>query len=378
MPKTKRDYYEVLGVGRQASLDEIKQAYRRLAKEYHPDRNPDNRAEAEERFKELSEAYEVLANAEKRRLYDLRGHEGVSQQFGPGGFDFGRDFTHVDDLTDLFGDLFGGRAGRSAAGGLFDLLFSGGGRRRRAARGGDIRIRMRLTLEEIASGVTREVTFSRFEVCAECQGRGGKGTMACPTCGGSGQVRRQSSSFFGQFVQVVPCPDCGGEGSRVMGPCDKCRGDGRVRQQRTLKVRIPAGVASGNFIPLHDEGHYGPGGRGDLLIEIEEKEHPLFVRHGDDLVVEVPVSYAQAALGGKIEVPTLNGSKRIALPAGIQSGKVIRVKGAGIRHLDGGKGDELVRVIVHVPGKVGKGETELLKKLESVSAETLPSPRRPA
>ncbi|MEO0077461.1 MAG: molecular chaperone DnaJ [candidate division WOR-3 bacterium] len=378
MPTTKRDYYEVLGVPSNASPDEIKSAYRRLAKEYHPDRNPDNRAEAEEKFKELSEAYEVLADAEKRRLYDAYGHGGVSEKFGPGGFDFRRDFTHTDDLNDIFGDVLRG-FGMGGGGSLIDLLFGGGQpSASRSNRGADIHIRLRLGLEEIASGTTKEIAFSRFEPCKVCSGRGGTGAVSCQTCRGRGQVRRRVSSFMGQFVQVSECPDCGGRGERFRDVCKECAGEGRVRVQRTLKVRIPAGVTSGNVMPLRREGHYGQSGTGDVLIEIQEKEHPLFVRSGDDVVVDVPVSVVAAVLGGKVRVPTLNGEREIDVPAGTQPGTVLRIRGAGIRGLNGGVGDELVRVVVHVPRRLSKEEKELYRRLAEKGADKVPEPRRPA
>ncbi|OYD14185.1 molecular chaperone DnaJ [candidate division WOR-3 bacterium JGI_Cruoil_03_51_56] len=375
---TKRDYYEVLGVSKSASPEEVKSAYRKLAKKYHPDRNPDNRAEAEERFKEVSEAYEVLVDPNKRRMYDLGGYEAVSQQFGPGGFNFRRDFTHGDDITDIFGDLLRGFGGAGSSGGLFDFLFGGGRAQRHAQRGGDIRIRMRLSLEEIAEGVTKEVTFSRHEKCPECGGRGGTGSEVCPTCRGRGQVKRQTSSFFGQFVQVTTCPDCKGSGRRMRHACKKCGGTGRIRRNRTLKVRIPAGVSAGSYIPLHDEGHYASAGNGDVHIEIEEKGHPLFVRRGDDIIVEMPVSISRAVLGGEIEVPTLNGRKRIDLPAGIASGTVLRLRGVGIKHLnDRGRGDELVRIVIHVPKKLSGEEKRLWERLGEIQREPVPSAHRP-
>jgi molecular chaperone DnaJ len=378
MATTRRDYYEVLGLSKGSSQDEIKSAYRRLAKEYHPDRNPDNRAEAEEKFKELSEAYEVLADSGKRQAYDTYGHEGVSRQFGPGGFDFRRDFTHTQDISDIFGDLLQGFAG-GQSGGLFDLLFGGGRpQSRRHARGGDIRIVVRMGLDEIAASATKEISFARFEMCPACSGQGGTGRDTCPTCHGQGQVQHRSSSFFGQFVQVQPCPACGGEGSRVKEVCKQCGGEGRVRKQRTLKVRIPAGVSAGNFLPLHNEGHHGPGGRGDVLVQIEEREHPLFLRQHDDIAVEMPVSIATAAIGGKVKVPTLNGDKELEIPAGTLSGTVLRIRGAGIRHLDGGVGDELVRVVIHVPRRLSKTEKDLLKKLDEARAEEVPGARKPA
>lgn len=378
MPDTKRDYYEVIGVPRTATPDEIKSAYRKLAKQYHPDQNPGNRAEAEEKFKELSEAYEVLADENKRRLYDQYGHEGVSRQFGPGGFDFRRDFTHTEDISDIFGDLLRGFGSGFSSGGLFDVLFGGqahGSSRRR--RGGDIRIRIKLTLEEIAEGVVREVTFFRYEACEGCGGRGGTGQEACPTCRGQGRVQRRTSSVFGQFMQVSSCPACNGEGTRLKEACKKCEGGGRVRRQRTLKVRIPAGVSSGNYIPLHDEGHFGPGGTGDVIIEIEEKEHPLFLRRGDDIIVEVPVTPAQAVLGAKLTVPTLQGEKTVTLPAGSEPGVFLRLRGAGVKRLDGGRGDELVRVVLRVPVQLNAEEKKLWKAMADVESKADLAPRKP-
>ena len=378
MAATKRDYYDVLGLAKGASPSDVKAAYRRLAKEHHPDRNPDNRAEAEERFKELSEAYEVLADENKRRMYDSYGHEGVSRQFGPGGFDFRRDFTHSEDLSDIFGDLLRGFGEGMSGGSLFDVMFGSRSGGRRAARGGDIRIRMPLTLEEIAGSVTKEVSFARFEMCPDCRGEGGTGKEQCTTCRGQGQVRQRSNSVFGQFVHVSSCPACDGAGFRVKQQCKTCSGEGRVRQQRTLKVRIPAGVSSGNYLPLHNEGHFGPGGTGDVLVEILEKEHALFLRQGDDVIVDLPISVSTAALGGKTRVPTLNGEKEIEVSAGTQPGTVVRVRGAGVKHLDGGTGDQLVRLVVHVPKKLSREEKTLLRKLEEQASEKVPEPRKPA
>lgn len=378
MPTTKRDYYEVLSVARNATEDQIKQAYRKLAKQYHPDMNPDNRKEAEEKFKELSEAYEVLLDKDKRQLYDQYGHDGVSRKFGPGGFDPRRDFTHTEDLRDIFGDFIRG-FGDSESGSIFDLLFGEGGREtqiRRAARGRDIHVRFNLSLEEIAEGVTKELTISRFEKCAECNGKGGKGNQTCPACKGRGQTRQVSRSVFGQFVQVSTCPNCGGQGEMVKDLCQNCKGEGRVRVERKIKVRIPAGVQNGNYLPLHGEGHYGPAGRGDVLIEIEEKEHPLFIRQNDDIVVEVPISITLATLGGEIEIPTLNSKKSIKINPGTQPDSVVRIRGAGIKHLDGGRGDELVKITVHIPEKISSRERELLKELAKNQTESVPPPRK--
>lgn len=378
MPTTKRDYYEVLGVPRDATPEQIKSAYRRLAKEYHPDRNPDNREESAEKFKELSEAYEVLVEPQKRRLYDLRGHEGVSQQFGPGGFDFRRDFTHAEDLNDIFGDLLRGFGGGAAGGGIFDLLFGGGqATRAQSRRGGDIRIRLRLTLEEIAEGVVKEVSFSRYEPCGRCAGRGGSGSEECGVCHGRGQVRRQTSSFLGSVVQVAGCPACEGSGRRVKNPCPTCNASGRERRQRRLKVRIPSGVATGNYIPLHDEGNYGPDGRGDVLVEIEEKDHALFLRRRDDVIIDLPVAPVTAVLGGKVSVPTLKGDKQVEIPPGVKSGKLLRIRGAGLKRLSGGNGDQIVRVVIHTPTRLSGAEKRLWKQLAETPGEPVPPPRKP-
>lgn len=377
MPETKRDYYEVLGVSRNATQDEIKTAYRRLAKQYHPDRNPENRKEAEEKFKELSEAYEVLADPQKRQVYDMYGHEGVSPQFGPGGFDFQRHFTHEEDLEDIFGDLL--RSFGGGSGGIFDLLFGSQETRttRRQSRGKDIIIRVRLSLEEIAGGVTKELSFSRYEVCPDCQGGGGTGRIICGTCGGHGRIRRQTSSVFGQFVQVTTCPDCGGSGERVKEICRRCNGEGRVRQRRTLKVKIPSGVMPGMPVVLKNEGHWGPGGRGDVVIEVDEKEHPLFVRDGDNVVVELPISIPVAVIGGRVRVPTLNGFKEVEVPAGTNTGTVLRLRGQGIRRIQGGAGDLLIRIVIHIPKHLSQKEKALYKQLTEAQSEPVPEPRKP-
>lgn len=375
----KRDYYEVLGVSRNATTDEIKQAYRRLAKQYHPDMNPDNRKQAEEKFKELSEAYEVLVDEEKRRLYDQYGHEGVSQRFSPGGFQW-RDFSHAEDLKDIFGDIFDFSSifRDFNEGSIFDLFTRSPSRRARArSRGGDIHVRLRLSLEEIAEGTTKEIAFSRFEKCDACKGIGGSGTTVCPVCQGSGEKRQVSRSMFGQFVQISTCPECNGEGKVIKTRCAKCIGEGRIRVNRTLKVNIPAGVSTGNYIPIRNEGHYGAGGRGDVIIEIEEKEHPLFARSGDDIIVELPISITTATLGGEINVPTLNGNKKIKIPAGVQPNEIIRLRGFGIKKLNGGRGDELVKIIVHIPKHISNQERQLLSELEKIRSENIPEPRKP-
>lgn len=373
----KRDYYEILGVSKNATADEIKTAYRRLAKQYHPDMNPQNKSQAEEKFKELSEAYEVLIDPKKKELYDQYGHAGVSQQFSPGGFQW-QDFSHAEDLRDIFGDFDLSSIFRGFGGGsIFDLFTGQQETRPTKVKGRDIHVRLRLTLEEIAEGTSKEISFSRYEKCEECKGIGGTNTIACPTCHGKGEKRHVSRSMFGQFVQISTCPECQGQGQVIKNKCSKCVGEGRVRVERTIKVTIPSGVSSGNFMQLRGEGHYGPGGRGNVIIEIEEKEHPLFVRSGDNIIVEVPIPITTAILGGETEIPTLDGKKKIKINSGTQSGEIIRVKGAGIKRLNGGRGDELVKITVHIPKHLSNQEKNLLKEWERIQTETVPHPRKP-
>jgi molecular chaperone DnaJ len=370
MAATKRDYYEVLGVPKTAGVDEIKSAYRKLAKEYHPDMNPNDRKAAEEKFKELSEAYEVLSDPKKRQVYDSYGHEGVDQRYYPGGFDPRRDFTHYEDLGDvttlirrIFPSFFGG-----------DDAFDMDDQRPRV--GGNITIRLSLSLEEIALGSEKELSYSRFERCSTCNGVGGKNAVTCPQCQGLGEVRAVSGRGFIQMVRTMPCPHCHGSGKVIKDVCPTCQGEGRVRHKRILKMRVPAGVSSEVSIPIHNEGHWGPGGWGDVRLEFEEKEHELFTRHGDDIVIELPLTPALAALGTELDLPTLEGSKRVKIPSGIQHGQVIRIRNAGIKHLDGGRGDELIRIVIRVPERLSNREKELYRELQRVQGETEPSPRK--
>ncbi len=354
----KKDYYEILGVSRNATQEEIKEAYRRLARKYHPDMNPDNREEAREKFKEISEAYEVLSDPEKRRLYDMYGHEGVSRQFGPQGFTW-EHFTHFDDLKDIFSDL-GDFFGR----GFFEEFFGIKRPRRTRQAGGNIRIRISLSLEEIANGTKKEIMIQRWEKCNACNGEGGE-VAVCPLCHGRGEVKKVSRSFFGQFVQVSTCPECYGTGRKVVKRCPVCGGEGRIKIKKRIVLDIPAGVSNGNYMTLRNEGHWGRDGRGDIIVEFEEKPHSLFKRRGDDVMVTVPVSFAKAVLGGEIEVPTLNGNKKIKIPPGTQSGTIFRLKNMGIKHLErGGRGDELVKIVVHVPNNLSKREKEIIKELD--------------
>lgn len=357
---TKRDYYEVLGVARSASEDEIKKAYRQLALKYHPDRNPGNK-EAEEKFKEAAEAYEVLSDAEKRRRYDQLGHDGLR------GTNY-RDFTNVNDVFSAFGDIFG----QGFGGGIFEEVFGGGQRRRRTGHGqpgSDLRIRLPLTLEEIASGVEKKLKVRRQKACETCKGSGAKGSSGrstCPQCNGTGELRQVSRSMFGQFVNISSCPTCDGEGKVIRDPCSACHGEGRVQGESTIKVTVPAGVSNGNYIPLQGQGNAGRRGGppGDLIVMIEEEEHPQFTRNGDDIIYDLVVSFPTAALGGEVEAPTLGGKARLQIEPGTPPGRMLRMRERGIPHLNSyGRGDQIVRIQVWVPRKLNAKEKELLKEL---------------
>ncbi|RKZ21822.1 molecular chaperone DnaJ [bacterium] len=357
----KKDYYEILGVSRDASPEEIKAAYRRLAKKYHPDLNPENRKEAEEKFKEISEAYEVLMDPEKRKLYDMYGHEGVSQTFGEGGFTWDK-FTHFQDLEDILREFFGDR------GTIFDWIF-GGEKRTEREKGGNIRVRGPLTFEEISEGAKKRIKLSRYERCPECGGKGGE-TGVCSRCGGRGRIREIRRSFFGYMETVTTCPVCRGSGEEIRRICNACHGEGRIRKNVTVEVRIPPGVGEGNYITLRGEGHAGRRGGppGDLIVLIEEKPHPVFTRDGDDIKVVVPVSFTTAVLGGEIEVPVLNGRKeKIKIPPGTRPGSRFVLRGRGLPSLRGGvKGDEIVEITIWTPRKLSRKARELLERLEEV------------
>lgn len=358
----KRDYYDILGVGRTASLDEIKKAYRKLALKYHPDRNPNNK-EAEDKFKEAAEAYEVLGDTDKRRKYDQFGHDGLRP-----GADF-RPFTDVNDIFSAFGDIFGGTFG----GGIFEEVFSGRGTRPRSRShagipGSDLKVRLKLTLEEIANGVEKKIKIRRWEKCQVCGGTGARssGAVTCPVCNGTGEVRQVSRSPFGQFVNISTCSNCNGEGRIVKDPCPNCHGDGRVQSESTIKVNVPAGVAADNYIPLKGQGNAGQrsGPPGDLIVLIEEDLHKHFVRNGDDVILDLLISFPEAALGAEVEVPTLTGRAKLRIEAGTQSGRILRMREKGIPHLNGyGRGDQLVRVNVWVPTRLSAKEKDLIKQL---------------
>ena len=352
------DYYSLLRIARTASQDEIKKAYRKVALEYHPDRNAGS-TEAEERFKEVTEAYEVLRDPDKRARYDRYGKEGLRGQSGFGG---GIDFS---DALEVFMRDFGGFGGLE---GLF------GTRRRgnRPTRGKSLRIRLPLSLKDVRDGAGRKVRVSVLDKCESCSGTGvkdGARPLTCPNCNGAGEERRVERSVFGQFVSVTPCRRCAGEGTIISESCHRCRSDGRVRAEREIQLDIPAGVSSENYITLRGEGNVGPRGgpRGDIIVMLEVKEDDRFVRQGNHLILEVPLTFSQAALGSRITVPTVDGSTWVDVPAGIQSGEVIRIEGEGVPELNGrGQGDLLVRFVVWVPTRLSTEQETLLRKLRRI------------
>jgi molecular chaperone DnaJ len=348
----KRDYYEVLGIARTASDQEIKSAYRKLALQFHPDRNPNN-PDAEEKFKECSEAYAVLADSEKRAVYDRFGHAGLGGA-GAAGFDA----SVFQDFNDIIGDFFG-----------FGDLFGGGRRRSRSQRGADLREDITLEFEEAVFGTETQVTIRRNETCDGCQGSGaapGKAPVTCRSCNGQGQVRYQQ----GFFSIARTCPTCQGAGSVITDPCPKCKGQGRVLKQKSIDTKVPAGVEDGTrirFAGLGESGLYG-GPAGDLYVVLHVKEHTFFEREGNDLHCVVPVSFTQAALGAEITVPTLEGDHTLKVPEGTQSGATLRIRGKGVPVLNGrGKGDLYVEVRVQTPGKLSKRQRELLQELEGLT-----------
>jgi molecular chaperone DnaJ len=352
----KQDYYEILGVSRDATESELKSAYRKLAHKYHPDKNPSN-SEAEEQFKKASEAYAVLSDAQKRAQYDRFGHAGMG-----GGEDYAQNINIQDIFGDIFGDLFGGGGG-------------GGGRRRASGeRGADLRYDLHIKFEEAAFGIEKEIKIKRREACATCTGSGAKpGSKKenCSTCQGRGEIRMQK----GFFAIAQTCPNCQGTGQRIVDPCTSCRGTGRQQVVRTIKVKVPAGIEDGVQLRYVGEGEGGiqQGGAGDLYVAIEIEAHPIFERDSMNILCEVPISFATAALGAKIDVPTLDGRVSMNIPAGTQSGAIFRLKEKGIVGMRAGRdskrGDQLVRVKVEVPKKLSPRQKELLKEFVDISHE---------
>jgi molecular chaperone DnaJ len=361
---TKIDFYDVLGVSRDASDQELKTAYRRLAMQYHPDRNPGDSV-AEEKFKECSEAYQVLSDADKRAAYDRFGHAAFSGG-GPGAGGFGGSPFGAQDLGDIFGDLFGE---------MFNMGGGGGRRASRVQRGRDLRYDLALEFEEAVFGIEREIKIRRSETCADCKGTGaahGKAPVTCTQCGGRGQQRFQQ----GFFSVARTCSVCGGTGTLIVDPCKTCHGETRVEQEHKILVKVPAGVEQDTRIRYQGEGEAGRfgGPAGDLYVVLSVKEHKFFERDGDDLHCVMPISFPQAALGTELEIPTLEGPELLRIPEGTQSGREFRLRGKGVPHLNSrGKGDLLVRIEVQTPTKLNKQQKELLRQL----AETMPVENAP-
>ncbi len=369
---TKRDYYEVLGVPRNASQDEIKKAYRKLAIKYHPDRNPDNKEEAEKKFKEISEAYEVLSDPEKRKIYDQYGHEGLNGVFRNGDFSW-QNFSHFDDLRDIFGDNFG-----SIFEDLFGSFFGGGTRTRRYRtqsrhpRGEDLRISVSLSLKEIAEGTRKRVKIRRYEVCDACGGKGSKTGKEekCPTCGGTGVVRSVRRTFFGQFIQESVCPTCGGRGYVIKDPCPVCHGTGRVKKDVEVDINIPSGLRDGEYLVIRGEGNIGErgGARGDLYVFVREEPDPNFKREGEDLHTEIQIPFSTAVLGGDVEVDTVTGEKlKLKLKPGIQCGTILKIPKKGIRRQNR-TGDLYVKVNLMTPRKPSREMKKVFEKLRELGS----------
>jgi molecular chaperone DnaJ len=363
----KRDFYVVLGVGRNAGEQEIKSAYRKLAMQFHPDRNPDNPEAASEKFKEITEAYSVLIDSQKRAAYDRFGHAGVS---GAGGFTPDFSSTIFSGFEDIFGDLFG-------FGDIFGRTRSGG--RSRTARGADLRYDLEISFEEAAAGLDTKIKIPRWELCGECGGRGarkGSEPETCSVCGGRGQVRHQQ----GFFTLTRPCPQCHGMGQVIREACPRCQGEGRVRQEKILNIKIPAGVEDGMRLLVNGEGDAGNhgGGPGDLYVVLRVREHPFFERRGNDLYCTIPISIPQAVLGTEIKVPTLRGFERLRIPEGTQTGSVFRVRGRGLPILEGrGQGDLYVSVTVAIPTKLSREQRRLMESLlGNLQVENTPVQRR--
>ena len=362
----KRDYYEVLGVDRGAAADEIKKAYRKLAIKFHPDKNPEDPT-AEDKFKEAAEAYSILSDDNKRARYDQYGHAGVDGGAGAGAGGFGGGGFSMDDIFSQFGDIFGG--GESPFGDIFGRGGGGGGRRVR--RGSDLRIKLKLNLEEVANGVEKKIKVKRHVSCNTCGGNGAKnGTSltTCTGCNGTGQVRKVVSTMLGQMVSTSTCPQCNGDGKIISERCDTCAGEGRLLQDDLITLNIPGGVAEGMQLSMSGKGNVPSRGgvAGDLLIVIEEEEDPNLKRDGNNIVFDMHMSFVDAALGTSTEIPTIDGKARITIEPGTQAGKILRLKGKGIKDLNGyGKGDQLVHVSVWTPQQLSSDERETLESLRN-------------
>lgn len=368
---SKRDYYEILGVSKSADASEIKKAYRKMAIKYHPDKNPDDKG-AEEKFKEAAEAYEVLSNQEKRQRYDQFGHAGMGGAAGGG---FGGGFSNMEDIFSSFGDIFGGHFGGG---------FGGGSRRggRRVNKGSDLRVRVKLTLEEIANGVTKKIKLNKYVPCDTCDGSGAKGGSSgkstCSTCNGSGQVTRIQRTILGQMQTSSTCPTCGGEGSIVTDKCTSCHGEGIVKKDDVISIDIPAGVGEGMQLSVSGKGNAARRGgiNGDLLIVIQEIDHEELVRDDSNLLYNLFVTVPDAILGTTAEIPTLTGKVKVKIDGGTQSGKILRLRGKGLPDVNGyGKGDLLVKVNVWIPSSLPKEDKKIIENLKS-SAAFKPNPSK--
>lgn len=365
MAEQKRDYYEVLGVSRGASEDEIKKAYKKMARKYHPDLNPGDKT-AEEKFKEVNEAYEVLSDADKKARYDQYGHAGVDPNFGAGGFGGGFDGSFdFGDLGDIFGSFFGGGFG--------------GGRRTNPnapQRGESIRMSIAISFEEAAFGCEKAVTVERYETCDTCHGNGcapGTSPEVCPDCHGTGTVQVRRQTPMGVFATSSPCPKCGGKGRIIHQPCKDCRGSGMVRKKKTIQASIPAGIDNGQTISIRGQGNAGKNGgpAGDLLITITVRPHELFRREGTSVLCEAPITFTQAVLGAELEIPTIDGKVKYTLPEGTQSGTTFRLKGKGIPSINGrGRGEQYVTVYIETPKNLNKEQKEALKKFAETMGES--------
>ncbi|MFH0736350.1 MAG: molecular chaperone DnaJ [bacterium] len=374
---SKRDYYEILGVDKKSTKDELKKAYRKAAMQFHPDRNPGDK-ESEEKFKEAAEAYEVLSSDEKRAKYDKFGHNGLR-----GGQDF-HGYNDVNDIFSNFSDIFGSAFGGGGGGSIFDDIFNGGGSSRtRQKTGGspgtDLKINLKLTLEEIAAGTIKKIKIKRHITCTTCGGTGAKDGSSfntCSICSGTGEIRQVSRSFFGQFVNIAPCSNCSGTGKVISDPCRKCSGDGRIIDESTIKINVPAGVVDSSYMTLRGEGNAGKnGGRaGDIIVVFREAAHEFFTRNNDDIIYELMISFPEAVMGTEVEIPTLSGRAKLKIDPGTQPGKFLKMREKGIQHLNAhGAGDQLVRVNIFVPSKVDAKEKELLKELQKLPNIKVPN-----
>jgi molecular chaperone DnaJ len=362
----KRDYYEVLGVSKAASPDDIKKAYRKIAIKFHPDKNPDDPS-AEDKFKEAAEAYEVLSNPDKKQRYDQFGHQGLN------GGGYGGGGMNMEDIFSQFGDIFGG------SGSPFESFFGGGGNGRRVRKGSNLRIKLKLDLQEIANGVEKKIKVKRHITCDTCSGNGAKDGSSlknCTTCNGTGQQRKVVNTMLGQMVSTTTCGTCNGEGKIVTDRCDICVGEGRILQEEVIPIKIPAGVSEGMQLSMSGKGNVPPRGGvpGDLLIVVEEEEDPTLKRDGQNIIYDLYINFADAALGTTVEVPTIEGKVKIKVDPGTQSGRILRLKGKGIKDINGyNRGDQLIHVNIWTPKQLSREETALLERLRE-SPNFAPNP----